>query len=110
VTFGHKMAYPVEPDWNVTSDDFADEDLASLLRGDGKKKVDFVAFMHMLKLQHLTVKQSETVWNDISSIHVPNKAALVVLYSQIMTQELFCFLFEIFFFNLRVFIKDIWGA
>ena len=32
-----------EPDWNVTSDDFADEDIASLLRGDGKKKIDLVA-------------------------------------------------------------------
>ena len=32
VTFGHKMMYPSEPDWNVTSDDFADEDHASLLR------------------------------------------------------------------------------
>ena len=50
VTFGHKMMYPAEPDWNVTSDDFADEDLASLLRGDGKKKIDLVASMHMLKL------------------------------------------------------------
>ena len=26
VTFGRKMMYPVEPNWNVTSDDFADED------------------------------------------------------------------------------------
>ena len=51
MTFGHKMMYPAEPDWNVTSDDFADEDLASLLRGDGKKKIDLVASMHMLKLQ-----------------------------------------------------------
>ena len=25
VTFGHKMMYPAEPDWHVTSDDFADE-------------------------------------------------------------------------------------
>jgi len=31
VTFGYKMMYPAEPDWNVTSDDFADEDLSSLL-------------------------------------------------------------------------------
>jgi len=38
VTFGHKMIYLAEPDWNVTSDDFADIDLASLLRGDGKKR------------------------------------------------------------------------
>ena len=30
VTFGHKMMYLAAPDWNVTSDDFADEDLASL--------------------------------------------------------------------------------
>ena len=29
VTFGHKMMYPAETDWNVNSDDFADEDLAS---------------------------------------------------------------------------------
>ena len=36
VTCGHKMMYPAEPDWKVTSDDFADEDLDSLLRGDGK--------------------------------------------------------------------------
>jgi len=34
VTFGHKMMHPAEPDWNVTSEDFADEDLASLLHGD----------------------------------------------------------------------------
>ena len=34
VTCGHKMMYPAEPDWNVTSEDFADEDLASLLHGD----------------------------------------------------------------------------
>jgi len=32
VTFGHKMMYPAEPDWNVTSDDFADEDLLSATR------------------------------------------------------------------------------
>jgi len=37
LTFGHKMMYPTEPDWNDTSNDFADEDLASLPRGDGKK-------------------------------------------------------------------------
>jgi len=30
VTFGHKMMYPAEPDWNITSEDFADEDLAAL--------------------------------------------------------------------------------
>jgi len=42
VTFGHKMMYPAEPDWNIISDDFADEDLASLLRGDGKQKIDLV--------------------------------------------------------------------
>ena len=29
VTFGHKMMYPAAPDWNVTSDDFADKDLAT---------------------------------------------------------------------------------
>ena len=39
VTFGHNMMYPAEPDWNVTYVDFAYEDLASLLRGDGKSKV-----------------------------------------------------------------------
>jgi len=38
VTFDHKMMYPAEPDWNVTSEDFADEDLVSLSRGDEKKK------------------------------------------------------------------------
>ena len=38
VTFGHKMMYPAEPDWNVTSNDFAGEDLASLLRGDEKAR------------------------------------------------------------------------
>jgi len=54
VTFGHKMMYPAEPDWNVTSDDFADGDLASLLRRDGRKRIDLVASMHMLKLQCLT--------------------------------------------------------
>ena len=26
VTFGHKMMYPAEPDWNVTWDDFARQD------------------------------------------------------------------------------------
>ena len=41
VTFGHKMMYLAEPDWNVTSDDFADEDFASLLRGDEKNKIDW---------------------------------------------------------------------
>ena len=58
VTFGHKMMHPAEPDWNVTSEDFADEDLASLLRGDGKSKVDLGVSMHMLKLQLLTAKPS----------------------------------------------------
>jgi len=86
VTFGHKMMYPSEPDWNVTSDEFADEDLASLLRGDGKKKIDLVASMHMLKLQCLTAKlgPSTIAWNDKSAMHVPDKAALGVLDSQIM--------------------------
>ena len=88
VTFNHKMMYPAEPDWNVTSDDFADEDLASLLRGDGKKKIDLVASMHMLKLQCLTAKLGKTAWNDLSSMHVPDTAALGVLHSQIMAQEL----------------------
>jgi len=50
VTFVHKMMYPAEPDWNNTSDDFADKDLTSLLRGDGKKRINLVASMHMLKL------------------------------------------------------------
>ena len=76
--------YPAAPDWNVTSDDFADEDLASLLHGDGKKKID----MHMLKLQCLTTKLGKTSWNDLSSMHLPDKAALGVLHSQIMAQEL----------------------
>ena len=88
VTFGHKMMYPAAPDWNVTSDDFADEDLASLLRGDGKKKIDLLASMHMLKLQCLTAKLGKTAWNDLSSMHVPDTAALGVLHSQIMAQEL----------------------
>ena len=68
----------LEPDWNVTSDDFADEDLASLLRGDGKKKIDLVASMHMLQLQCLTAKLGKTAWNDESAMHVPDKAALGV--------------------------------
>ena len=86
VTFGHKMMYPSEPDWNVTSDEFADEDLASLLRGDGKKKIDLVASMHMLKLQCLTAKlgPSTIAWNDKSAMHVPDKTTLGVLDSQIM--------------------------
>jgi len=88
VTFGHKMMYSAEPDWNVTSDEFADEDLTSLLRGDGKKKIDLVVSIHMLKLQCLTVKLGKTAWNDLSSMHVPDKATLCVLYSQIMAQEL----------------------
>jgi len=88
VTFDHKMMYPAEPDWNITSDDFADEDLTALLRGDGKSKVDLVASMHMLKLQRLTAKLGKTAWNDISSMHVPDKATLGVLHSQIMAQEL----------------------
>ena len=88
VTFGHKMMYPAEPDWNVTSDDFADEDLASLLRGDGKKKIDLVSSIHMLKLQCLTARLGKTTWNDLSSMHVPDKATLGVLHSQIMAQEL----------------------
>jgi len=88
VTFGHKMMYPAEPNWNVTSDDFADEDLASLLRGDGKKKIELVASMHMLKLQCQTAKPGKTAWNDLSSMHVPDNAALGVLHSQIMAQEL----------------------
>jgi len=76
VTFGHKMMHPAEPDWNVTSEDFADEDLASLLRGDGKSEVDLGVSMHMLKLQLLTVKLGKTAWNDISSMHVPDTGFL----------------------------------
>jgi len=87
VTFGHKMMYPAEPDWHVTSDDFADEDLASLLRGDDKKRIDFLASIHMLKLQCLTAKLGTTAWNNKSYMHVPDKAALGVLHSQIMAQE-----------------------
>jgi len=88
VTFGHKMMHPAEPDWDVTFEDFADEDLASLLRGDGKSKVDLGASMHMLKLQRLNAKLGKTTWNDISSMHVPDKAALSVLHSQLMVQKL----------------------
>jgi len=88
ISFGHKMMHPAEPDWNVTSADFADDDLASLLRGVGKSKVDLGASMHMLKLQLLTAKLGKTAWNDISSMHVPDKKALGVLHSQIMAQEL----------------------
>jgi len=47
-----------------------------------------MASMHVLKLQCLTVKLGKTVWNNISSMHVPDKAALDVLQSQIMTKEL----------------------
>ena len=68
-------------DWDIDPYDFADEDLASLLRGDGKKKVDLVASMHMLKLKRLTTNLGKTAWNDISSLHVPDKAALGVLRS-----------------------------
>jgi len=88
VTFGHKMMYPAEPNWHVTSYDFADEDLASLLRGDEKKRINLVASMHMLKLQCLTDKLGETAWNDESSMHVLDKAALGVLHLQIMAEEL----------------------
>ena len=55
---------------------------------DGKKKVDLVASMHMLKLNCLADNLGKTTWNDISSLHVPDKAALGVLHSQIMAQEL----------------------
>jgi len=44
--------------------------------------------MHMLKLQRLTANLGKTAWNDISSMHVPDMAALGVLHSQIMAQEL----------------------
>jgi len=70
VTFGYKMMYQAKPDWNVTPDDFADEDLASLLRGDGKKKINLVASMHMLKLQCLTAKLSVCVSNVIELLAV----------------------------------------
>jgi len=50
VIFGHKMMYLVEPNCNVTTEEFADEDLAALLRADEKSKGDLVASMHMLKL------------------------------------------------------------
>jgi len=72
------MMYPAEPDWYVTSDDFPDEDLACLLRGDGKKRIDLVSSMNMLKFHCLTAKLGQTVWNDESSIHVPDKAGLGV--------------------------------
>ena len=84
VTFGHKMAPSVEPYWDIDPYDFADEDLASLLRGDGKKKVDLMASMHMLKLKRLAANLGKTAWNDIS----PSTASLS------------------FFFNLKVFIKE----
>jgi len=42
----------------------------------------------MLKPQHLTAKLGNTVWNDISSMQVPDKEALDILHSQIMAQEL----------------------
>jgi len=86
VTFVHKM-YPAEPEWNVTSDDFSDEDLASLIRGDTKKTIDLVASIQVLKIQCLTTKLGKTVWNDESVMYVPDKATLGV-YSQIMAQEL----------------------
>ena len=44
--------------------------------------------MYMLNLQCLTAKLDKTAWNDLSSMHVPDKAALGVLHSQIMAQEL----------------------
>ena len=39
VTFGHKMMYPAAPDWNVTSDDFADEDLSATRRWQEKVRL-----------------------------------------------------------------------
>ena len=45
--------------------------------------------MYMLKLQCLTVKLGKTARNDLSSIHVPDKATLSVLHSQIMVQVWF---------------------
>jgi len=100
------MMYPAEPDCNVTSDDFADEDLAYLPHGDGKKKIDLVASMHMLKFQCLTAKLGKTSWNNLSSMHVPDKATLGVLHSQIMAQELRTLKSKFFFLNIRVFIKE----
>ena len=44
--------------------------------------------MHILKLHCLTAKLSQTAWNDVSSMHVPDRAALGVLHSQIMANEL----------------------
>ena len=77
-----------EPDWNITPDDFADEDLASLIHGDGKTKVELLAAMHMLKLQRLTSKLGKTVRNEVSSMRVKDDAAFDVLHSQIMAKEL----------------------
>ena len=37
--------------------------------------------MHMLKLKRLATNLGKTAWNDISSLHVPDKAALGVLRS-----------------------------
>jgi len=68
--------YPAEPHCNVTSDDFADEDLASLLRGDGMKKIDLVASMHMLKLQRLTAKLGKTATS--SYLLAPSKTSFAL--------------------------------
>jgi len=53
-----------------------------------RKKIDLVASMHILKLQCLIAKLGKTAWNNLSSIHVPDKIVLSVLHSQIMVQEL----------------------
>jgi len=90
VTLGQKKMIQAdsEPDWNITPDDFADEDLASLIHGDGKTKVELLAAMHMLKLQRLTSKLGKTVRNEVSSMRVKDDAAFDVLHSQIMAKEL----------------------
>jgi len=68
---------------------------------------NLVASMHMLKLQCLTAKLGKTAWNDLSSMHVPDKATLGVLHSQIMAQELRTLNSKfVYFFNLKVFIKE----
>jgi len=39
VTFGHKMMYPAEPNWNVISNDFVDKDLSSTRRWKEKDRL-----------------------------------------------------------------------
>ena len=88
MTFGHKIGPLAEPDWEIDPYNFADEDLGTLLRGDRKKKVHLVASIHMLNLKRLAANLGKATWNDISSLDVPDKAALGFLHSQIMAQEL----------------------